>query len=79
MSIDQDSLSHYDSMIYLKSLGFEITNDFVPFKQFIITRQNFNTIFDEIKKYIDTVYASRENLDLDIDGMVIKVNNYSQQ
>ena len=79
MSIDQDSLSHYDSMIYLKSLGFEITNDFVPFKQFIITRQNFNTIFDEIKKYIDTVYASRENLDLDIDGMVIKANNYIEQ
>lgn len=79
MSLDKHSISHNGSMKYLQSLGFNTTNTFIPTYQFTINQNNLDTAFSALQKYIDDIYAKRDTLDIEIDGMVIKVNNYSEQ
>ena len=65
---DINASNHYDSLMYAKSLGFKI---------------NENTILldniDDVIKRIEETAQIRDSLPYEIDGMVIKVNDYSQQ
>ena len=79
MSLDKNSLSHEESMKYIHSLGFKTTNDFVPIYHFNLSTNTFENDFDKLQQYIDNVYAKRDALDIEIDGMVIKVNQYQAQ
>ena len=65
---DVNSDTHYGSLMYAKKLGF-IVNE---------TTALYNDIEDVIK-HIDEVVAIRHDLPYEIDGMVIKVNNYELQ
>lgn len=60
--------NHFDNLKKAKSWGFKIPED-------IIKCKNLDDVFDYIN-YWDT---ARKNLDYDIDGIVLKVNNYKQQ
>ena len=65
---DINAKSHYDSLMYAKSLGF-VVND---------TIRLYNNIEDVIS-YIDETQKIRHDLPYEIDGMVIKVNSYELQ
>lgn len=56
--------SHYESLQYLKEIGFNINQVIIP----------CNTILD-VKKAIDKIGNDRENLNFGIDGAVVKVDN----
>lgn len=60
--------SYYESMTYLKNLGFS-TNQML---------EKFDNI-DDVYKYIKKMTDLRESLDYEIDGIVIKVNEYDKQ
>ena len=60
--------SHSDSLNYLDSLGFETNKE----------RQHCNTI-DEVIDYIDKWVGNRLNLAYEIDGIVVKVDNFEDQ
>ena len=60
--------SHYESLKYLKELGFKT----VPFFN------KFNNI-DDVFKEIDRIGSIRYTLPFDIDGAVIKVDDFSQR
>lgn len=60
--------NHYDALIKAKSWGFKISN----------TMAKYNTIVD-VFNFINHWELEREQLPFDIDGIVIKVNNYMQQ
>ncbi len=64
--------THYDSIKKAAEWGFKIP---VIKKRMI---EKANTI-DEIISFIDYWDTERKNLDFEIDGIVIKVNNYHQQ
>lgn len=57
--------NHWDSLIYLKDLGFSTPLNF---------SKKFND-FDELKKNV--MNFNKDILDFPIDGLVIKVNNYN--
>ncbi len=59
--------THYEDMKYLKELGFPVTK--------IILIEEVNR--ENIQKYIDELLEKRHSFDYDIDGAVIKVNEYS--
>ena len=63
-----DLKTHYDSLEFMKSLTFCVNKEI---------RKCFN--LQEVKKYIDYWSSHRKDLEYDIDGIVIKVNNYSDQ
>ena len=63
---------HYESVLHAANWGFKTPN---PEKRFIEKIQNVEGIMDFIR-YWDN---ERSNLPFDIDGVVIKVNNYQQQ
>jgi len=65
---DINSKSHYESLMYARSLGF-VVND---------TLKLYNNIEDVID-YIDETSKIRNSLPYEIDGMVIKVNSYDLQ
>ena len=64
--------SHYESVLAAGSWGFKVPK----------TENNYIRLcknIDEITAFIDYWDAKRKSLDFDIDGIVIKVNNYRQQ
>ena len=70
-SLNSDSIdikTHEENLIYLKKLGFNIPETF----------KKCNSI-SEVKKYIKSWEKKRSSLDVDTDGIVIKVNNLNQQ
>jgi DNA ligase (NAD+) len=60
--------NHFENLKIAKSWGFKIPDD-------IIKCKNIDDVFD----YIDYWDIARKNLDYDIDGIVLKVNNYKHQ
>lgn len=79
MSLDNECVNHKASMLFLKELGFKITNDFV--NNFIINfyGKDFNTLMTKLKKKLNDINDMRDSLDFEIDGLVIKVNYYAEQ
>jgi DNA ligase (NAD+) len=60
--------THYESLIALKSWGFKTSH--------IVARC---AAFEDVLSFIDDVGKQRKELPFDIDGVVIKVNNYRDQ
>ena len=60
--------THYDALMFMKDLGFKVN----PNNKLV------NNI-DELLDFIDTKSRERDNLPYDIDGIVIKLNNISDQ
>ncbi|MCD6163713.1 MAG: NAD-dependent DNA ligase LigA [candidate division Zixibacteria bacterium] len=60
--------THYESMLHLKNLGFQVSEYL----------KLLNTP-DDVANYFKSISELRTRLDYDIDGIVIKVNNLSQQ
>ena len=63
---------HYESVLHAANWGFKIPN---PTNKFIEKVNDINGIMDFIRFWD----VERSNLSFDIDGIVIKVNNYQQQ
>lgn len=61
-------LSHKESLDYLKKLGFKVVEDY---------EKVFN--YDEIEKKIERIGNMREKYSFDIDGVVIKVDDFDQR
>jgi DNA ligase (NAD+) len=64
--------SHYDGILTAGKWGFKVPSE----------KKNFIRLcssIDEIMEFINYWDKERRNLDFDIDGVVIKVNNYHQQ
>jgi len=59
--------THYDNLIELKELGFKVSNSYYY--------DDMKSIINDIKKFNDT----RNNLDFDIDGLVVKVNEIEKR
>ena len=62
------ALNHYDNMMAAKDWGFKVPNYISKAKA-----------IDEIFAFIDYWDIARNELDFDIDGIVIKVNDFAQQ
>ncbi|RUA31240.1 MAG: DNA ligase (NAD(+)) LigA [Bacteroidetes bacterium] len=60
--------NHYDNMMAAKAWGFKVPNYIAKAKT-----------IDDIFAFIDYWDVARNELDFDIDGIVIKVNDYAQQ
>lgn len=60
--------THYDALMFMRNLGFKVN----PNNKLV------NNI-DELLDFIDTKSRERDNLPYDIDGIVIKLNNISDQ
>jgi len=60
--------THWDTMQYLKSLGFKINGNMARCRD-----------MDEVKAYCRSWGGRREGLPYDVDGVVIKVNSIAQQ
>jgi len=56
--------THKETIEYIRKLGFKTTDVF-----------EVHSSFDELEKSIDRWNSDRKDLDFDIDGMVLKVNN----
>lgn len=65
---DINANNHYDSLMYAKHLGFKV-NDGI---------KKYHSI-DEVIEWIKEVSEFRHNLPYEIDGMVIKINDYDMQ
>ncbi len=61
--------THYDSLMWMKTLGFKVNETY--------SRKFQNA--DEIWRFIEELTAVRYDLPYDIDGVVIKVNSYAVQ
>jgi len=66
--VDNEVASHYENLQLAKKWGFKVS-EHIKICQTI----------DEIMQYIDFWEKERENLPFDIDGIVIKVNEYNMQ
>lgn len=60
--------THYDALVFMKNLGFKVN----PNNKLV---NNINELLD----FIDTKSRERDDLPYDIDGIVIKLNNISDQ
>ncbi|MDP2960549.1 MAG: NAD-dependent DNA ligase LigA, partial [candidate division Zixibacteria bacterium] len=60
--------THYETILFLKELGFKISQD-VRLCQSL----------DEVKDYYQKILARRDKLDYELDGIVIKVNDFELQ
>jgi DNA ligase (NAD+) len=60
--------THYETILFLKELGFKISQD-VRLCQSL----------DEVKDYYQKILARRDKLDYELDGIVIKVNEFELQ
>ena len=60
--------THYETILFLKELGFKISQD-VRLCQSL----------DEVKDYYQKILARRDKLDYELDGIVIKVNDFDIQ
>ncbi len=65
---DINANNHYDSLMYAKHLGFKV-NDGI---------KKYHSI-DDVIEWIKEVSEFRHNLPYEIDGMVIKINDYDMQ
>lgn len=63
-----DLQSHTDAYEFMKRNGIKIIHDY-----------KICRTFDEVWAAIEKIGAARENLDYDIDGAVVKVNNFSDR
>ncbi len=61
--------THYDSLMWIKSLGFKINDEGTRLLDDI----------EDVIKFIEDLANKRESLSYDIDGVVIKVNDYKKQ
>lgn len=59
---------HYETLKYLESAGFKISENFEKFGN-----------ADNINRYYDKILSLRNDLLYDIDGIVVKVDSYHQQ
>ena len=64
----EDITAHKQSLDYMKSLGFKVIPSYVPC-----------TSFEQIKAEIEKIGESRSDYSFDIDGVVIKVDDFSQR
>ena len=65
---NENILTQYDSLSYARSLGFKVPDEFILAK-------NINSVFN----FIDKWDKERRNLNYEIDGIVIKVNELQLQ
>lgn len=65
---DINANSHFDSLQYARKLGFKVSDKTML----------FNNI-EDVCKHIEETTLIRHDLPYEIDGMVIKVNNYDEQ
>lgn len=63
-----DITAHRQSLDYMKELGFKVIPDYTECRT-----------FEEIKAQIDKIGRERNNYTFDIDGVVIKVDDFSQR
>ena len=68
VSVDENILTQEESLKYLRDLGFNVPDTF----------KRCSNIY-EIKKYINYWEEKRDSLDVETDGIVIKVNNLEYQ
>ena len=68
VSVDENILTQEESLKYLRDLGFNVPDTF----------KRCSNIY-EIKKYINYWEEKRDSLDVETDGIVIKVNNLKYQ
>ncbi|MBN1651587.1 MAG: NAD-dependent DNA ligase LigA [Bacteroidales bacterium] len=68
ISAEKEFESHYQSLEYAKTLGFNIPNTMAIY-------QNIDGIFEFIQDWA----KAKENLNFEIDGVVIKVNDFALQ
>ena len=59
---------HYETLKYLESTGFKISENFEKFGN-----------ADDVTRYYDKILSLRNDLPYDIDGIVVKVDSYHQQ
>jgi DNA ligase (NAD+) len=64
----KDLSGHWDTLAYLKQLGFKISDHI----------ERCKTI-DQVKKYYEQILNRRESLPYEIDGIVIKVDDFALQ
>ena len=69
--------THQESMNFIKSLGFQVTDDLVKNKKFSLS--DINITLEQINSWVDDVNKQRDNLNCDIDGIVFKCNDYIDQ
>jgi DNA ligase (NAD+) len=60
--------NHYEAMMYLKELGFNVNPELTIIKK-----------PENLIKYIEKISSKRNTFDYEIDGIVIKVNNFADQ
>ena len=60
--------TQYETILYLKDLGFYLSQDMKLCKS-----------LDEVKDYYQKILAKRDSLDYELDGIVIKVNDFKLQ
>lgn len=60
--------THYDSLMWFKELGFKVN-------QYSVLCKNI----EEVWKFIEEMTEKRADLPFDIDGVVVKVNDYAKQ
>ena len=65
---DINANNHYDSLMYEKKLGFKVNDGIRLYKN-----------IDDVWKRIEEIVEIRHDLPYEIDGMVIKVNDYNMQ
>ena len=66
---DYNLKTHYEALIFMEELGFKVNKKW----------NKLVTNLTEIMSYIDSLAKERENLQYDIDGVVIKVNELNAQ
>ena len=66
---DYNLKTHYEALKFMEELGFKVNKKW----------NKLVTNLSEIMSYIDSLAKERENLDYDIDGVVIKVNELNAQ
>jgi len=67
-SSDKKFKTHFESLEYLKQLGFRVDKDIIKIKN-----------IQEVKNFFEKADSLRKKLDFEIDGIVIKVNNLELQ
>lgn len=72
-------MTHSDAMKAARELGFATTDNFVHNTSVHISADNIDVSFAALENYFDAVNEQREEFDFDIDGMVLKINNYAEQ
>lgn len=72
---DKQHMTHSESMEYLGRLGFKRTNNFVK-NISIDMNLNYEDIIHDL--FVET-NSARDNMDFDIDGMVLKIDDYDLQ